>query len=259
MRAVTLDIGELLPAFPAFRVALLVVRDLAIPDSGSPEIARIVAETEAPVAAELAGATLAELPEIRCWREAYRAFGVKKTSYRSSVERLLRNLQRGEGLPRVNGLVDLYNAISARHRMPVGADDLDRATPPLAFRYARPDDSCVALGDPSAEPDPPKPGEVVYADAGKVLCRRWNWYQDARSAIRPETRDAVLTIQALHPASAANLESVAAELATLLATHCRARPAWAIADRETPQISLLRLPPPRSGGGQGWGRRLLHA
>ena len=29
--------------------------------------------------------------------------------------------------------------------------------------------------------DPPKPGEVVYADAAKVLCRRWNWRQDART------------------------------------------------------------------------------
>jgi DNA/RNA-binding domain of Phe-tRNA-synthetase-like protein len=235
---VKLDIAELLPAFPDFRVALLVVRDLSIPPSGSPPIARILGETETALAAELVGATLAELPEIRCWREAYRAFGVKKTSYRSSVERLLRNLQRGEGLPRVNGLVDLYNAVSARRRMPVGADDLDRVAPPLAFRHARPGDSFIALGDPAAQPDPPKPGEVVYADAGKVLCRRWNWYQDARSAIRSETRSAVLTIQALEPASAARLESSAAELAHLLATHCGARAAWAIADRKRPTIAL---------------------
>ena len=30
--------------------------------------------------------------------------------------------------------------------------------------------------------DPPKEGEVVYADARHVLCRRWNWRQDARTA-----------------------------------------------------------------------------
>ena len=43
--------------------------------------------------------------------------------------------------------------------------------------------------------DPPKPGEVVYADAAKVLCRRWNWRQDARSAVTPATRRVVLTAQ----------------------------------------------------------------
>ena len=43
--------------------------------------------------------------------------------------------------------------------------------------------------------DPPKPGEVVYADDRHVLCQRWNWRQDARSAISPATRRAVITLQ----------------------------------------------------------------
>jgi len=46
----------------------------------------------------------------------------------------------------------------------VGADDLDLLSGGLAFRYARPGDSFVALGDAAATDDPPKPGEVVYAD-----------------------------------------------------------------------------------------------
>ena len=43
--------------------------------------------------------------------------------------------------------------------------------------------------------DPPKAGEVVYADARHVLCRRWNWRQDARSAVSTRTRRAALTVQ----------------------------------------------------------------
>ena len=39
----------------------------------------------------------------------------------------------------------------------------------------------------SEEPEAPKAGEVVYADAAHVLCRRWNWRQDARSLITPAT------------------------------------------------------------------------
>ena len=38
-------------------------------------------------------------------------------------------------------------------------------------------------------------GEVVYADAAHVLCRRWNWRQDARTLITPATRRAVVTVQ----------------------------------------------------------------
>ena len=91
------------------------------------------------------GLALAEIDELQAWRAAYKAFGVKKTSYRSSAERLLKQVQQGRGLPRINSLVDTYNAISARHRMPIGADDLAKVAGPLAFRYARPEDDFFAL------------------------------------------------------------------------------------------------------------------
>ena len=181
----SLSIVELRERFPAFRVALVVVDGIEIPAAVPPALESWITDTAAEAAAALGQQELGSLPELKCWRDAYKAFGEKKTSYRSSVERLLKALQRGNGLPRVNAFVDAYNAISVRYRMPVGADDLDLVTPPLAFRIARPGDSFIALGDASGADDPPKPGEVVYADAVKCLCRRWNWYQDARSAIRP--------------------------------------------------------------------------
>lgn len=231
---IALDIGEVLARFPGFRVALVVAWDLSIPAELPPAGAEYLAYTEEELRRQLADAVLAELPEVRCWREAFKAMGVKKTSYRSSVERLLKAFQRGGALPRVSPLVDLYNAVSAAFRMPVGADDLDRVAPPLAFRYSRPGDSFVRLGDPARAPDPPKPGEVVYADAEKCLCRRWNWCQDARSAISPRTRRAVLTVQALEPGGA-RLEDAAAALSAVLAAHCGARCRWAVADRATPR------------------------
>jgi len=191
------------------------------------------------VGRDLAGLDLADIPELRVWRQAYRAFGVKKTSYRSSVERLLKNIQRGGGLPRVNALVDAYNAISALYRMPVGADDLDRAMPPLAFRYARHTDTFVALGDAVAAPDPPQAGEVVYADAEKCLCRRWNWYQDARSAIASSTARAVLTVQTLS-ADDDRLQKATSHLAELIAGCTGARARWAIASAAAPLVAVSR-------------------
>src|SRR5215470_15071859 len=195
--AISLDIAEVAGSFPSFRVALVVADGLVIPAERSRALEAFVEETAAQVARDLAGVELAEVAELKAWRQAYRAFGVKKTSYRSSVERLLKNLQRGACLPRVNALVDAYNAVSALYRMPIGADDLDRVEPPLAFRYARPTDTFIALGDPAMTPDRPQAGEIVYADRKKCLCRRWNWYQDARSAIAPHTNRAVLTVQTL--------------------------------------------------------------
>lgn len=236
--ACSLSIAELRERFPAFRVALAVVDGIEIPAAPPPALDAWIAEVATQAATALGRQELGSLAELKCWRAAYKAFGEKKTSYRSSVERLLKVLQRGNGLPRVNAFVDAYNAVSVRYRMPVGADDLDLVTPPLAFRIARPGDSFIALGDATAADDPPKPGEVVYADAVKCLCRRWNWYQDARSSIRPATRRAVLTIQSNCPQTAGQVEAAAEELCRRIADASGGRAAWAIADAAMPEIAV---------------------
>lgn len=237
-RAVELDISEIVGKFPGFRVALLVASDLALTAADSPKLEAFLNETETAATAWLGEGDLSSVPEIRSWRDAYKAFGVKKTSYRSSVERLLKNIQRGGGLPRVNALVDIYNAVSVRHRMPIGADDLDRVCPPLAFRYARTGDSFVALGDATMAPDPPKPGEIVYGDAEKCLCRRWNWYQDARSAVGPATRRAVLTVQTLTGDDAA-LNMAVAQLADVIVADLSRRVWWTVADANRPRAAVV--------------------
>ena len=235
--AVSLDISEVAGSFPSFRVTLVVADGLVIPAERPRALEAFVEETAAQVARDLAGVELADVAELKAWRQAYRAFGVKKTSYRSSVERLLKNLQRGAGLPRVNALVDAYNAVSALYRMPIGADDLDSVKPPLAFRYARPTDTFIALGDPEATSDPPHAGEVVYADAQKCLCRRWNWYQDGRSAIGPQTTRAVLTVQSLS-ANDAQLRKAAAHLVGLIVGCAGGRANWAVAHAGVQGVSV---------------------
>jgi len=233
---VSLDIRHLAADFPHYRVALVVALDLEIAAQRSAALEREVAEAEAEIAATIGDKPASEVPELKAWRDAYKGFGIKKTSYRSSVERLIRSIQQGRGLPRVNALVDAYNVASALSLMPVGADDLDKVAGALAFRRARPGDSFIRLGDESAAEDPPRDREVVYADARHVLCRRWNWAQDARSAITAATRRAVLSVQSLAPAPA--VEGAAADLCQRLGRHCAARTAWAVADAGRPLVEV---------------------
>jgi DNA/RNA-binding domain of Phe-tRNA-synthetase-like protein len=242
-----LSIEDILDRFDSYQVGVVLAEDLVLLPERSAALEAVVRAVADEARATLGETALAEVPELRAWREAYKAFGVKKTSYRSSAERLLKRVVQGEELPRVNTLVDVYNAVSVRYRMPVGADDLAKVVSPLAFRYARAGDTFVRLGDETQTPDPPAPGEVVYADAKKCLCRRWNWAQDARSAIGAQTTRAVLTVQALaaepagrvgHAGDAGRVEAATRALCGLLAEHCGARTAWAVADRERPSVSV---------------------
>ncbi len=119
--------------------------------------------------------------------------------------------------------------------MPVGADDADCIGPEVAFRYARGGDTFHPLGKPEAGNDPPKEGEVVLAAGDRVLCRRWNWYQDARSAIAPSSRRAVVTVQAN---GLGDLEAAALDLVCLIETHCAATCRIGFASARSPVVSL---------------------
>lgn len=227
---VRFEISEVIERFPQFRVGMVVAVGLRISPERLAALEAQIAEAERATRLAIGEAPLGDVPELGVWRETYRQFGVKKTSFRSSVERLVKKVRQGVELPRVNTLVDTYNLISLRYRMPVGADDLDRLVSPVAYRFARPGDSFIPLGDSTGGDDPPLPGEVVYADASHVMCRRWNWYQDARSAISTATTRALLNVEAIEPASAARVEEATAALANLLAAVCGAATSWQVFD-----------------------------
>lgn len=233
----TLSTAEISDRFPEFRVAAVVAEDLAIPAERPAELDRLIAEREAAVRARWEGTELSAIPGVAAWRGAYRAFGIKRTSYRSSVERLVKNALAGRPLPAINGFVDAYNAVSLTHVLCLGADDLDRVAGDIAFRVSRPGDSFVDMGAEEGEDpnDPPKEGEVVYADSEKVLCRRWNWRQDARSVITPATRRAVVTVQAN---GAGDLDAAVADLVSLIDRFCGGRTTVAVADAVTPVVEI---------------------
>ena len=234
-----IDITEIIGAFPEFRVAVVIADEIDVGAERPPALAALIAKREAACRQEWAGKELSEIPGIAAWRKAYRAFGIKRTSYRSSVERLVKNVVAGRGLPAINAFVDAYNAVSLAHVMPLGADDLDKVAGDLAFRYSRLGDQFLDMAGAgggegereSAEADPPKEGEIVYADGEKILCRRWNWRQDMRSLVTPLTRQAVVTVQSN---GAGDLEAAAADLSDLLQRFAGARTRVTIADRLRP-------------------------
>ena len=234
---VRLTIEELTSQFPAFTVALVVADNLSIPAQRPPALDAAIRGARGSCRARWAGTDLSAIPGIAAWRAAYRAFGIKKTSYRCSAERLVKNVLAGRELPHINAFVDAYNAVSLAQMMCVGADDLSKVQPPLAFRFARAADTFIDMAaEPGEDPnDPPKVGEVVYADDRHVLCRRWNWRQDARTLVSAETRSAIVTIQAN---GVGDVTAAAADLVDLLTRYCGASCRETVASRDRAIVEL---------------------
>jgi DNA/RNA-binding domain of Phe-tRNA-synthetase-like protein len=186
---------------------------------------------EAAVLADPALADVAAHPRVVAWRDAFSSFGARPSKFQSSVEALVRRARRGDQLPPVNLIVGLYNAVSLRSLLPIGGDDLRLVEGGLHLRLAHGDEVYHELG--SVRLDPPAPGEVVYADERKVLCRRWCWRQGHYSRISPVSRAVVLNIHGLPPATREDVEAAAQELSALVPQHCGGQSTWYILDRET--------------------------
>lgn len=80
-------------------------------------------------------------------RELYRRFGTDPTRMRPSSEALLRRLKKGDGLPRINSLVDVANAMSVQLQVPVGLYDLGKVKgDELVIRLGREGETYEGIG-----------------------------------------------------------------------------------------------------------------
>lgn len=158
---------------------------------------------------------LEDTPHIAAWREAYRAFGAKPQRTRNSLEALMRRASRG--LPRVNRLTDIYNAISLRHQIPLGGEDLAGYDGPPKLIRAIGEEPFDTTTNGERTIEHPDPGEVVWCDNTGVTCRRWNWRQGRRTRLTDATTTALFIFDALEPISDRDLHAAADDLIEQLA------------------------------------------
>jgi DNA/RNA-binding domain of Phe-tRNA-synthetase-like protein len=194
---------------PDYRALLLAV-DGVTPGPSDATSDALLRAAEASARVALAAQPVEELPHVAAWRDAYRAFGAKPQRTRNSLEALLR--RAGSGLPRVNRLTDLYNAVSVLHQVPVGGEDLTRYDGPPRLVRATGDEpfDTVAEGEPVVEH--PEPGEVVWRDEAGVTCRRWNWRQGRRTQLTDDTTAVLFILDALAPMTDEALTAAADDL-----------------------------------------------
>jgi DNA/RNA-binding domain of Phe-tRNA-synthetase-like protein len=176
-------------AFPGYRAGVVTASGLVNGDS---------------VAFEAVEAAPLDHPHLVAWREAFRAFGAKPRRYQCSAEALIRRPP-----PPISRLVDLYNAVSMKWAIPVGGEDVDKVVGAVRLVFA-------SGSEPFDGGDPPRAGEVVWADEAGVTCRRWNWRQGRRTRLELETTRAYFLFDALPVFGDAELAAAMDDLAERL-------------------------------------------
>lgn len=131
------------------------------------------------------GKRVKEEPDILPYRAAFQALGINPNKYMCSIEALFTRIAKGKGMPRINPLVDLNNAVSLQYTLPMGTHDLGASPLDMEVRFARAGDTFLPFG--GGAPETPEDGELVYAVGSEVRTRRWTWRQSEQGKIGPET------------------------------------------------------------------------
>ena len=148
------------------------------------------------------------------YREAFSALSMNPNKFQCSVEALFTRISKGKKMPSINPLVDLNNAVSLKHTLPMGTHDLSRSSEDIEMRYARDGDTFVPMG--STEVEEPDSGEVVYAVGSEVRTRRWAWRQSDYGKITSDTSYVFFPIDGFKGVNEKEVELAAKELTDAL-------------------------------------------
>ncbi|HMM22621.1 MAG TPA: phenylalanine--tRNA ligase beta subunit-related protein [Selenomonadales bacterium] len=179
-----------------------------------PEIGARLADSITRVEGKFANEKVREAPEIAPYRDAFGKLGLNPNKFMSSIEAMASRVEKGKGLPRINPVVDLGNAVSLKYLVPIGAHDTDKATGDIQVRFSRRGDTFTPFGESEAETL--DEGELIYSVGEKVKTRRWIWRQSEEGKITEESRSVFFPIDGFKDRNLERVIAARTELAELL-------------------------------------------
>ncbi len=201
-----------------------------------PQIDSMLDESIQMVAKRFEGKKVKEEPEILPYREAFRSLDINPNKYPCSIEALFTRIAKGKGMPHINAVVDLGNAVSLKYTLPMGAHDLGGCTDDICIRLANEDDIFLPFG--SSEEERPDVGEPVYAVGNQVRTRRWTWRQSEHGKIIPNSSDIFFPIDGFTDFNRDQVIAARDELQMLLKQNFGCETVVGIVDAEQPEIEL---------------------
>jgi len=219
--------SEVLAKFPQYIRGVVIAR--GVDNHGEkPRLIEMLSEVVAKATQDESLQEIKSHPQIASWRQAYTDFGTNPNKFYCSIESLGMRARRGDQLPYINTLVALFNYFSLKHMVPSGGDDLDSADGDLRLTLAKGDEPFTPLNSDVVEYPPP--GEVIYVDNSKVMCRRWNWRQGDQTKLSPDTTDVAINVDCLPPVSKDKARAITGELADLVKEFCGGEVKYSLLD-----------------------------
>lgn len=112
-----------------------------------------------------------EINTIIGYRKLHEKYGKKSKKIVPAPEALIKMIKNKKAIPRINPLVDIYNLISIKYALALGAHDLDKVNGNIILNFSSGGEIFVPLGSNISEEI--FPNEYGYFDNAtkEVLCR----------------------------------------------------------------------------------------
>lgn len=178
---------EILSLYPQSRLGCL-VHDVQVEEPRA-DAQTYLSETLSPMLQRLLQDTpLADIPNLRESRAAYKAFGKDPGRYRISSESLYRRIRQGKELYRINSVVDANNLASLETGFSVGSYDLSHVDKDILLRLGQPGEVYRGIGK-----------DALNLENLPLLCDAQGPFGGAtsdstRAMIRPETTTCLTVI-----------------------------------------------------------------
>jgi len=172
---------------------------------------------DAPLADAEAAVRVHPPEESSAVRAMYRRTGLDPTRRRPSSEALLRRVRKGEGLPRINSLVDVCNWCSLEFQLPYGLYDLDRIEGEVMLRLGHEGEAYAGI----RKDDVHVAGRMTLADARGAFGNPSS--DSARTMVTEAATRALMVIFAPVELTPVRLEHVLDVTSARTRTYCSGR------------------------------------
>lgn len=138
--------------------------------------------------------------------------------YPASPEVLLKLFLERDRFPRINTIVDIYNLISLKTQLALGAHDVSKIKGNVTLRLIKGDESFVPLGKQEVTQVPA--GEYSYVDDENNIICRMEVLQVEPTKITLDTKDIFLIVQGNAKTENVYIENAANEVVELIKKFC---------------------------------------
>lgn len=162
-------------------------------------------------------------PLIKGFRQLHDAVGAPNRKNLSAPENLYKLLAKTGDIPRINLLVDIYNIISVKYKLALGAHDWDKIEGNVNLRFTTGTEKFIPLGE--TEPKQIRAGEYSYIDdSNEILCYL-DVRQIAKTKVTLDTKNVFIVVQGNANTPFQYIKDAVLELLFLINKYCGGRAA----------------------------------